>query len=104
MIDAIIFRKSFKSGNTEVYCQGDQFWVYLFGNCIAQGHWNPPAGKQFAWIRLSDCGWRTSTTKSRLNALCDHFGFNRIHQHKHVWYRGNERWYTSVVLTFKESV
>jgi hypothetical protein len=105
MINAIISRKSFKSGNTEVlYFQEGQFWVYLHGKCIAQGHMNPPAGKQFAWIRLSDCGWRTSTTKSRLNALCDHFGFDRIHQHKHVWYHGDEPWHTSIVLTLKEIV
>lgn len=102
MIDAIINRKSFKSGNTEVYFQGDHFWVSLFGNKIAQGHFNPPAGSQWAWIRLSDCGWRTYTTKSRLNALLDHFGFDRIYQHKHVWYRGDEPWHTSIVLDIKQ--
>lgn len=45
-------------------------------------------------VTFNDCGWRTATTKSRLNSLLQYFssyingGWSRfgIYQAKHVWY------------------
>ena len=63
MIQAIKAHKSFKSGNTQVQIspKDNSAHVYLHGNLIAtectQG-----------WM-ISDCGWQTPTTKSRLNSI-----------------------------------
>ena len=44
--------------------------VYLHGNIIAQGN-------AFSWgFKLA--GWPSSTTKSRINALANHFGFHGV--------------------------
>lgn len=65
MIEAIRERKNFKSGNTEVVHSdsGKYFKVYLFGNMIANGK---DCGTV---VRFDDCGYRSDTTKSRLNAM-----------------------------------
>ncbi|MFO0204448.1 MAG: hypothetical protein ACK528_15115, partial [Alphaproteobacteria bacterium] len=54
------------------------------------------------WLLITDCGWRTSTTKSRLNVILDHLALPRIHQKNHVWYIGDDRWSGSKVFTTKE--
>lgn len=79
MAEAIKERRSFKSGNTAVFITPhNDFVVQLHGNEIARltGH----------FLRLSSCGWRTATTKSRLNAVLQAVGFpGSVYQHKHVW-------------------
>ena len=68
MAEAIKERRSFKSGNTAVFTTPDNdVVVQLHGNEIARltGH----------FLRLSSCGWRTATTKSRLNAVLQAVGF-----------------------------
>src|SRR5690625_3474921 len=57
----------------------------LHGNPIAT---YPPFADAHGWrLELSDCGWRTVTTKSRLNALLAALapGYG-IRQENHVWY------------------
>lgn len=39
--------------------------LFLHGNMIAEKHTNKRVNK----LRISTCGWNTSTTKERLNAL-----------------------------------
>ena len=82
MIAAINNRKDWKSGNTEVFINGNNCAnVYLHGNLIA-------------WVNkdndltVFDGGWQTVTTKSRLNALCDEFCLRGegIFQKDFVWY------------------
>lgn len=93
MLEAIRNRKNFKRENTQVVWLDRSFLsVYLFDNCICEG--NPDLG----WITVSDCGWRTSTTKSRLNAVLSHYKLGRINQSKNVWYFNEERWNTSRIF------
>jgi len=63
MIQAIKSHKSWKSGNTQVQIspKDNSAHVYLFGNLIA-------TECSRGWM-ICDCGWQTTTTKSRLNAL-----------------------------------
>ena len=44
-------------------------------------------------LRLSDCGYRTATTKSRLNALLSAFVPGRgLHQSRGDWFCGTDEW------------
>ena len=55
--------------------------VYLHGNKIAE------VGDDF--VRVFDGGWRTNTTKSRLNAIINEFCCaytDGIYQHKFEWF------------------
>lgn len=74
-------------GNTEVFITGGcNGAVALFGNTIAYFD-----GDLFITVR--DGGWRTATTKSRLNALLNTTGY-RIWQRKNEWrlfYYGQDR-------------
>lgn len=76
------------SANTAVKAHPLQFQrlaVTLFGNTIAT---YAPFASADGWdLLISDAGWRTRTTASRLNALLDDFapGY-RIIQRAHDWY------------------
>ena len=64
MIDALHSGEDWKKGNTEVAFSNEyDAKVYLHGNHIAN------VGKDF--LELHDGGWRSNTTKSRLNALLE---------------------------------
>lgn len=95
MIDAIQYSKNWRSGNTQVRvihhgiygtpsyemeCQ-----VFLHNHLICS-IWN----RDFKHPVLSDCGWQTVTTKSRINAildLCSQYCFNNyvLCQDKGEW-------------------
>ena len=69
--------------------------VQLHGNTIAEIH--PTMDR----IVLSDAGYETATTKSRLNALIDCFTEgSRIHQSQHVWYQGDSLWESGEIHRF----
>ena len=56
--------------------------VYLHGNIIAQGD-------AFSWgFKLA--GWPSPTTKSRINALANHFGFHGVSTKAGKHYSGNK--------------
>ena len=82
MVDAIRSRKDWKSSNTEVVVTyGNNVNVFLHGNLIAY-----VTDKN---IELSDGGWQTTTTKSRLNAIINSFTDgtkNGVYQRKYQWY------------------
>lgn len=63
MVQAVFSGRNFKKSNTIVEVKNDYSYVYLHNNLIAMVH--RPSKKM--WI--SNCGWFTVTTKSRLNAL-----------------------------------
>lgn len=72
-------RKSAKAKRTET----DGKTVYLHGNRIA---WRNDDGS----ISLTLAGWPTVTTRERLNAICEVFGYGRpFHQKYGVQYHGN---------------
>lgn len=88
--------KSLKSGkcgaNTRTEVWGGGVTVYLHGHAIAR--WQADTGV----LTVSDCGWQTATTKSRLNAILDSFKCDRIYQDKFVWYRNDEKFVSPVMI------
>lgn len=79
MADAIRERRSFQCRNTRVDIQGDEVVVSLHGNEIAR--------LRGSFLTVSSCGWRTSTTKSRLNAVLQAVGFQgSVYQTKRQWF------------------
>ena len=81
MCAAVQSNKDWKSGNTEVVSQQDGVSiVYLYGNKIAE------IGDDY--LTIFDGGWRTVTTKSRLNALCEYFCVDgeNVYQKDFQWY------------------
>ena len=82
MIAAIKGKRNWSSGNTSVHYSEDykSSTVYLHGNLIAIVYEND--------AELFDAGYKTVTTKSRLNAICREFGVpgEGIFQKDFQWY------------------
>ena len=79
MNKAITNGVDFKLDNTEVVSCTNVADVYLHGNLIAR------IGE--TWIELFDGGWRTATTKSRLNAILkEHGNGDCVYQKKGEWF------------------
>jgi len=82
MIQAVRNGRDWKSGNTSVDVTDHGITVRLHGNKIAQ----VDTENQILWV--TDAGWQTTTTKSRLNALlagcCS--GRGRIFQKDFIWH------------------
>ena len=87
MNDAIANDKNWSGGNTTVATENGVSFVYLHGNKIAEVDEDS--------VTVFDGGWRTNTTKSRLNAIinrfCDPFT-DGVHQSQYEWFiRDNEQ-------------
>ena len=81
MVNAIKRGKCWTSGNTEVFTnKNGASLVYLHGNHIAT--------VTYKKVTLFDGGWKTNTTKSRLNAICDTFCLagEGVFQKDFTWY------------------
>jgi hypothetical protein len=80
MIRAIQNKENWKSGNTSVsYEEGNEISrVYLHGNKIAE------VGERF--ITLYDGGWRSATTKSRINIILRENGGGGVYQKNYEWF------------------
>jgi len=80
MNNAITKGIDFKCANTEVISYTNSSDVYLHGHLIAR------IGE--TWIELDSCGYRTATTKSRLNAILAEHGCpgERIFQKNFEWF------------------
>ena len=66
MLSAIRLGKCWRKANTEVYTNDNNAsLVYLHGNHIATVTYNK--------VSVFDGGWRTNTTKSRLNVIINEF-------------------------------
>lgn len=91
--DGIRALKSFKCGSSrlEVWYDANNDPVidyYLHNNRIATITWNTEFG--YHVLSLRDCGWRTKTTKDRMNGLLRTLGTNvGIYQNKFSWYVTN---------------
>ena len=95
MVQAVKDGRDWHLDNTSVDVTDDGIVVRLHGHAIAQ--LNTEAG--ILWI--TDAGWQTATTKSRLNALLRGItpGHACVYQKGYIWYltRGldvNEEAYT----------
>ena len=73
-------REQWSKGNTRVERDGVDIKIYLHGHLIA--HYGCLSG--LVWMR--DAGWQTVTTKSRLNAVADHFNVMGVYQKAWAWY------------------
>ena len=79
-VKAFKWKKAKKLWNTEV-CWWLSTWdYYLHNNLIAM--YNPFR----KWLWISDAGWKTNTTKERLNWILQAFRIWHIFQHKGKWY------------------
>lgn len=80
-IEAFNNNANFKLSNTEVIAEDGVTKLVLFGNVIAIRDAN---GDLF----ITSCGWRSATTKERLNGLP---GVS-ISQRKGDWYLNGNKW------------
>ena len=91
MVRAIKARSSWAQANTQVVVSdGDdhkKIRVYLHGNLICDLH----VYELWFLVRFDHCGWKTRTTKSRLNAIAQHLGFGSIRQIDGEWYWHNDK-------------
>ena len=81
MCNAISNNENWQSANTTVVTQQDNVsFVYLHGNKIAEVYDDT--------ITIFDGGYQSTTTKSRLNALCDQFCISgeKVFQKDFTWY------------------
>tara|TARA_R100000654_G_scaffold36980_2_gene62607 strand:- start:500 stop:793 length:294 start_codon:yes stop_codon:yes gene_type:complete len=82
-IYAFMNDENFRSSNTEVVVLPNETILKLFGNEIAYRKNN--IGRT---IMITNAGWRTNTTKERLNGIEGVY----INQSKGVWYLNGEEW------------
>ena len=79
MNQAIRNNSDFRKDNTEVVNIRGNAFVYLHGNHIATVSNDS--------MQIFDGGWRSNTTKSRLNALCYEFAYGcGVFQKKFEWF------------------
>jgi hypothetical protein len=79
MNNAISQEIDWKKDNTEVVNIEGVSFVYLYSNLIAM------VGD--TWLELFDGGWKTNTTKSRLNAILkEHGNSEYIYQKNFNWF------------------
>ena len=79
MNNAIRNGSDFRKDNTEVVNIRGNAFVYLHGNHIATVFADS--------MQLFDGGWRSNTTKSRLNALCYEFAYGcGVFQKQFEWF------------------
>ena len=73
----------FKKSNMEVIVRPNVTILTLFENEIAYLYNDPQKT-----LSITNCGWKTNTTKERLNALPN----VNISQNKGVWYLNGAQW------------
>ena len=92
--------KAWSKGNTTIsYNESTETYdVFLHGNKIASIDYDDRE------VRLSSCGWRTSTTKSRLNAILTALradGYVRQTQRRwQICSNGDHNFYDGIVVSF----
>jgi hypothetical protein len=91
-VNAFFEGKNVKAHNDEVERIGDISYYRLFGNVIAEYDHKTKV------LVLDDAGWRTVSTKERLNAILSAIGRPYIHQSEWVWYHDGQRWSGNVVI------
>lgn len=78
-------KTNYSNSNTTVKVTQTGVKMLLHGNCIAE----EVNGELF----ITTCGWKTNTTKERLNALPD----VSIRQNDHKWYLNGHEWDGKVI-------
>lgn len=96
MLQAIQNGTPFKKSNTTILIDNKIASVYLHGNKIARiNYYKNRKSPTVRTIEITDAGWCSVTTKSRLNALLRGFGWSII-QSDWLWYltgpNGSRKW------------
>ena len=82
-IKAFMNATEFKKSNMEVIVKPNVTILELFGNEIAYRYNDPERT-----LSITNCGWKSNTTKERLNALPN----VSICQRAGVWFLNGEQW------------
>ena len=82
-IEAFMSATPFSKSNMSVEVKPNVTILSLFGNEIAYKY-NDPQNT----LSITDCGWKSNTTKERLNALPN----VSIYQSSGVWFLNGEQW------------
>lgn len=101
LVSAIRGKRNWGGGNTIVThdAGGTRCRVYLHGNLIAVIDYLTKTA------RLSSARWRTSTTKSRLNAIMTALNISGgIKQKNRVWYRYRNEYNKQHLEPFKDNM
>lgn len=80
-VDKFLNRKPFSKGNMKVEQAGNTFRLKLHNNTIA-------TIDELGMLSISNAGWRSNTTKERLNGLPN----VRINQKNWNWYLNGQEW------------
>lgn len=80
MIEAINNKVAFSQSNTQVVIIANSAKVFLHGNFIAA------INLKLRKVSVSNCGWKSNVTKSRINAIANNYGLAGINQKAGVWY------------------
>ena len=91
-VEALFDGVPFSKGNTAVViCEDGTKYLALHGNPIIQYH------KEDGYS-LSSCGWRTSTTKERLNCFLWFLVGDKIRQKESLWYINGKEFFDGITL------
>jgi hypothetical protein len=82
-VEAFISSTPFNKSNMSVQVEPNVTILSLFGNEIAYRYNNPERT-----LTITNCGWKSNTTKERLNALPN----VNICQSNGVWYLNGKEW------------
>ena len=106
MINAINNEKDWHNDNTSVRVihEGILFTPSYNKTIEVRLHNNLIASINNNQITISSCGWNTSTTKSRLNALLREFANTSIYQKNRVWYVENPWFSITGPVEFKDNM
>ena len=86
--NAIKNKSYFCKSNMSININNGNIDIYLYSTKIAYVTGN--------YIYLYSGGWRSSTTKSRLNTILDTFNLPKITQKNFIWYIGEEEFYDGI--------
>ncbi len=112
-IVAFLNEEEFKQGNTEVKVRYEDPLVpkeyipltvitelLLHGNMIAKMVRQHINGEYQTTISMTSAGWKTVTTKERLNGLLHHIKAGKIQQRDFEWYLNDEYWNGDVIIVW----
>ena len=86
----------FKLGNTQVV-------VNPLGGVSIKLHGNTIATLCGSVLVMRDCGYRTNTTKERLNGICKELGVGKCFtQKKGAWYFGSDVFNGEITINLKD--
>ena len=117
-ITAFLNESKFKRGNTEVKVSYTDNNIYsntpyepitvitdllLHGNIIATATKKFINGKYESSITMTSAGWKTVTTKERLNGLLHYLNAGSIRQKDFTWYYNGEYWNGNSITIYPQT-